>query len=111
MSGPRPGRGGTEALTFHGAARWLDAFVQRPLVWLAVAEAVVEDQCSERRGRHGDVEAREVGVAPRRDVGQVDEEGEVAVPSVPRLARLRPPRAKSYGLALAGAASREGGAL
>lgn len=61
----------------------------RPLVGLAVVEAVVEEEGGEGPRRHAHVEPREARLASAAlDVVQVDEEGEVAVPLEPGLARV-----------------------
>jgi len=53
--------------------------------WAFTAQAftrtrtVIEDERRIRHWRHGDVEARELGVAPMLHVVEVDQKGEVAV--------------------------------
>ena len=66
-----------------------DALVLRPLVGLAVVEAVVEEQCGVGLRCHSEVEPWEARLATAAlDGVEVDEEGEVAVAVEPRLARV-----------------------
>ena len=66
-----------------------DALVLRPLVGLAVVEAVVEEQRRVGLRRHREVEPREARLASAAlDAVQVDEECEVAVAVEPGLARV-----------------------
>ena len=66
-----------------------DALVLRPLVGLAVVEAVVEEQRRVGLRRHREVEPREARLASAAlDAVQVDEECEVAVAVEPSLARV-----------------------
>ena len=88
--------GGAQVLGAHPAVDGVleaavggDALVLRPLVGLAVVEAVVEEQCGVGLRRHRDVEPRESCLASAAlDAVQVDQKGEVAVTVEPGLTRV-----------------------